>query len=219
MIPGFFDKSRLVKKFTEDTDDEEGEWFKLGDVPELLENDEPDVVEQEEIKQEEEEVEEEGESLWVYMDDEGNVQGPYSAASIHDWLVSGFFDGERNVAEYKEGTSNDGWVKIKDVPKLKNPKKTSTANEAPKAESEYDAYLNEYYKNYYAQYYAQQVAEYEQKLKEYEEAKRQAEEIQGEHSNAPPEDGYVIPKPQFVEYTVKGTFDKVGFLSSLFLSL
>jgi hypothetical protein len=78
----------------------------------------------------------------------------------------------------------------------------------PKPENDEEARLNEYYKNYYAQMYAQATEDYQRKLKEYEEAQA-AQNNESTKKRPAPDDGYEVPKPEFEEYRVKGTFAKV----------
>ena len=81
---------------------------------------------------------------------------------------------------------------------------------APMPQSEEEASLNEYYKNYYAQLYGKAAQDYQEQLKAYEKAiAAQKEQSKDAAKPIAPDDGYVIPKPQFETYEVTGKFAKV----------
>ena len=83
-------------------------------------------------------------------------------------------------------------------------------NGAPVPQSEEEASMSEYYKNYYAQLYAQAAQDYQEQLVAYDEAMAAADQSKPKDGKpSAPDDGYVIPKPQFESYQVSGQFAKV----------
>lgn len=80
----------------------------------------------------------------------------------------------------------------------------------PVPRNEAEAYLNEYYRNYYEQAFAKAAAEFEEQRQAYNAANAaaEAETAAGSKRAPPPDDGYVVPKPDFQEYVVTGEFRK-----------
>ena len=56
-----------------------------------------------------------GEKKWVYLDDSGAQQGPFSTTEMSDWFTGGFLAADRKVKE--EGSSAD-FVDLSSIPEL-----------------------------------------------------------------------------------------------------
>ena len=56
-----------------------------------------------------------GEKKWVYLDDSGAQQGPFSTTEMSDWFEGGFLAADRKVKE--EGSSAD-FVDLSSIPEL-----------------------------------------------------------------------------------------------------
>ena len=56
-----------------------------------------------------------GEKKWVYLDDSGAQQGPFSTTEMNSWFTGGFLAGDRKVKE--EGSSAD-FVDLSSIPEL-----------------------------------------------------------------------------------------------------
>ena len=56
-----------------------------------------------------------GEKKWVYLDDSGAQQGPFSTTEMNSWFTGGFLAGDRKVKE--EGSSAD-FADLSSIPEL-----------------------------------------------------------------------------------------------------
>eukprot|EP01043_Picozoa_sp_COSAG02_P002678 COSAG02_NODE_63_length_43286_cov_54.666412_16_plen_112_part_00 len=57
-----------------------------------------------------------GEVKWVYKDDQGALQGPFSVAEINGWFTVGYLQGDHMVR--KDGDESGEFVPLSTVPEL-----------------------------------------------------------------------------------------------------
>jgi hypothetical protein len=156
---------------------------------------------------------EEGEVHFLYLDDEEHEQGPFPVSSVVSWVQSGFFSGSRRV---KKVGGEGEFIPLMSVPELaqfitlSSVKSASVGEEGLVPQTEEEEYLSEYYKNYYAQAFAKAAEDYQKQVEEY---NRQQELLKQQEENKKrglaPDDGYVVPKPEFEDYRAKGKFAKI----------
>ncbi len=165
------------------------------------------------------------EGHFIYLDDDGKEQGPFPVSSVISWVQSGFFDGSRRVKRCD--VEESVFVPLVQVPELAQYLPVQSAAAAPAASSstvvgvvgeeglvplsEEERLLSEYYKNFYAQAFAKAAADYQAQLEEYTRQQEALKQSQEENSKkrGPPDDGYVVPKPQFEDYRMAGKFSKL----------
>jgi hypothetical protein len=142
----------------------------------------------------------------VYLDDAGQEQGPFPLSTLASWVQGGYFDAARQV----RSVHATEFVSVAQVPELAQflapaiaeAQPDTAGGGPPEPRNDQEAMLSEYYKNYYEQAFAKARSEYEEQLRAHEMAAAVA-------TGKPPEDGYVVPKPQFEEYAVTGKFAKI----------
>ena len=57
-----------------------------------------------------------GEKKWVYLDDSGAQQGPFSTTEMNSWFAGGFLEADRKVKE--EGSSSTDFADLSSIPEL-----------------------------------------------------------------------------------------------------
>jgi hypothetical protein len=71
-----------------------------------------------------------GETKWVYTDDQGAQQGPFTTAEVNGWFTAGYLQGDRLIK--KDGEDGE-FVPLSSVPELCAPAAAPPAAAQPQA--------------------------------------------------------------------------------------